>query len=81
MRARLLAVAAFAAGCANAAQSCPVSATLAWQAAASSINQTTPGAADNKYGFEDGIVVRRENGTFVMIAAEMYGDPKWVASE
>ena len=55
--------------------SCPV-AVLAWQAANSAINETSPGTADNKYGFEDGIVVRREDGSFVMIAAEMYGDPK-----
>ena len=32
----------------------------------------------NKYGVEDGIVVRRADGGLTMICAEMYGDPKWV---
>jgi len=45
----------------------------------SQINATSPGAEDNKYGFEDGIVVRRNDGTFSMISAEMYADIKWVA--
>ena len=33
---------------------------------------------DNKYGLEDGIVVRAESGDLVMIGAEMFSDPKWV---
>jgi hypothetical protein len=60
------------------ALTCP-KATLAWQPPTSAINATSLGAQDNKYGFEDGIVVRRMNGSFMMIAAEMYGDPKWVS--
>ena len=35
-------------------------------------------APDNKYGLEDGIVVRRKDGCFSMISAEMYSDPKGV---
>lgn len=31
-----------------------------------------------KFGLEDGIVVRRADGGFSMVAAEMYTDPKWV---
>ncbi len=57
--------------------SCPV-AKLAWQPSTTAINVTSPGAADNKYGFEDGIVVRRTDGSFIMIASEMYADPKWI---
>jgi hypothetical protein len=30
-------------------------------------------------GLEDGIVVRRQDGSFQMIAAEMYAQPVWVA--
>ena len=43
------------------------------------INQSTIGTADNKYGMEDGIVVRTASGGFAMICAEMHDDPKWVA--
>ena len=56
---------------------CP-RAQLAWQNAQPVINASSPGAADNRYGFEDGIVVRRADGSLLMIAAEMYDDPKWV---
>ena len=35
----------------------------------------------NGPGLEDGIVVRRADGTLSMIAAEMYEDPKWVAMQ
>jgi hypothetical protein len=62
---------------ASACAICPA-ATLAWQPAESAINASSLGAADNKYGFEDGIVVRRLDGSFVMIASEMYADPKWI---
>eukprot|EP00966_Prymnesium_polylepis_P172051 3978399-Prymnesium_polylepis.1 len=33
---------------------------------------------DNLHGIEDGNVVRAHDGTFYMIGAEMYGDPKWI---
>jgi hypothetical protein len=33
----------------------------------------------NRFGVEDGIVVRRADGGFSMICAEMYAEPKWVA--
>lgn len=35
-------------------------------------------APDNKYGIEDGIVVRTSGGALYMIGSEMYADPKWV---
>lgn len=38
------------------------------------------GVSSNKYGLEDGIVVRKADGTFSMVATEMYADPKWVAT-
>jgi hypothetical protein len=59
------------------AVSCPT-AQLAWQSTTTMINKTSPGASDNKYGFEDGIVIRREDNSLLMIASEMYGDQKWV---
>jgi hypothetical protein len=43
------------------------------------INQSSKGSADNKYGLEDGVVVRTQNGSFFMVSAEMHADPKWVA--
>jgi len=63
----------FAAVCTDA---CP-SVTLAFQPVYSQINKTSD--VSNKYGLEDGIVVRRKDGTFSMISAEMYADPLWVA--
>ena len=32
----------------------------------------------NRYGLEDGMVVRRQDGGFTMITAAMYGDPFWI---
>jgi len=50
---------------------------LVWQPNWTQVNSTSfPG---NKGGIEDGIVVRRADGGFSMIGAEMYGDPHWVA--
>lgn len=45
------------------------------------INASSPGALDNKYGFEDARVVRTQGGTgtFWMLVAEMHTDPLWVA--
>ncbi len=57
---------------------CPA-ATLVWQPSHTQYNATS--APGNKYGVEDGIVVRRADGAFTMICAEMYGDPKWVAMQ
>ena len=43
----------------------------------SQINKTSfPG---NMGGLEDGVVVRRADGGFSMIAAEMYANPHWIA--
>jgi hypothetical protein len=57
--------------------SCP-QAQIAWQASTLMINKTSKGALDNIYGLEDGIVIRREDKSLMMIASEMYGNPKWV---
>src|SRR4051812_11621141 len=40
------------------------------------ISRSTPGAADNKYGFEGGRVVLLD-GTYHLFVSEMHGDPKW----
>jgi len=42
------------------------------------INATTPGMQDNKWGIEDGLVVKLEDGSYHLITAEMIGDPMWV---
>ena len=55
---------------------CPT-VTLVYQPTFSQINASVD--PTNKYGLEDGIVVRRADGGFSMISAEMYGDPRWVA--
>lgn len=60
------------------AAACP-SVTLVFLPPHTQINATNAGAVGNRYGVEDGIVVRRADGSFSMICAEMYGDPKWVA--
>jgi hypothetical protein len=57
------------------APACP-SPLLAWAPGFSSVNASV--APDNKFGLEDGIVVRRADGGFSMVAAAMYGDPVWV---
>ena len=62
--------------CGASCAACPT-ATLVWLPPFSQVNRTTsPG---NDYGVEDGIVVRRADGAFTMICAEMYGAHKWVA--
>lgn len=58
-----------------AAARCPV-VTVVYQAPYSQVNASL--APDNVFGVEDGVVVRRADGGFQMIAAEMYDSPKWV---
>jgi hypothetical protein len=58
-----------------AAADCP-KIELIYQPPFSQINSTCD--RTNKYGLEDGIVVRRADGGFQLIAAEMYDDPMWV---
>jgi len=74
MRAPLFALTLLAASAA-----CP-RVRLAWQAPFSSVNASSYDGlnATNKFGLEDGVVVRRADGGFSMVAAEMYADPKWV---
>ena len=59
-----------------ASSTCPT-VTLVFTPTFSQINSTTD--TSNRYGVEDGIVVRRADGGFSMICAEMYADPKWVS--
>src|SRR3954466_143263 len=40
------------------------------------ISRSTPGAADNKYGFEGGRVILLD-GVYHLFVSEMHGDPKW----
>jgi hypothetical protein len=57
------------------ATTCPTP-VLAWLAPNASIGiKSDP---TNKYGLEDGIVVRRADGRFQLLASAMYGDPVWV---
>lgn len=60
---------------AAAAASCPLP-LLSWL----SPNATIGAASDatNRFGLEDGIVVRRADGGFTLLAAAMYGAPLWV---
>ena len=60
------------------AASCPT-ATLVFLPNHTQWNSSS--APTNKYGVEDGVVVRRADGAFTMICAEMYGDPKWVSMQ
>lgn len=55
---------------------CP-RATLVYQPPYPQINASMD--ASNHHGIEDGIVVRRRDGSFLLVGAEMYGDPVWVA--
>jgi len=58
---------------------CP-SVKLVWMPNSTQINSTSfPGTC--KHGVEDGIVVRRKDGGFSMVAAEMYADPMWIAMQ
>ena len=62
---------------------------LVWEPSYSQVNASSePGynttsnrSSSVKHGLEDGIVVRRKDGTFTMIAAEMYSDPMWIAMQ
>ena len=42
------------------------------------INRTTPGAEDNKFGFEGGRVIKIGD-TYHLITAEIYDEPRWIA--
>jgi len=55
---------------------CP-NVTVVYTPSHSQINASSD--VSNRHGVEDGIVVRRADGGFTMICAEMYSDPKWVA--
>jgi hypothetical protein len=54
---------------------------LAWLPPTTQFNVSSYAAANvsNDFGLEDGIVVRRADGGFSMVAAEMYASPKWVS--
>jgi hypothetical protein len=58
------------------AASCP-SVAIIFMPDQTQINATV--ATDNKYGCEDGTVVRDADGVFHLVTAEMYTDPFWVA--
>ncbi len=58
------------------ASACP-RVTVAYIPTSSQINASLD--LSNKYGLEDGIVVRRADGGFQMVVAEMYDDIKWVS--
>lgn len=70
----LVVAAAFAAA---QAVSCPTP-RVVWLPPYTQVNASAPGAP-NAYGVEDGIVVRRADGRFSMVCAEMYAPPKWVS--
>ena len=72
-----LVVAATAAAATAAAATAAPRVQLVWQPPFTQINASAD--ASNKYGLEDGVVVRRADGGFTMVTAEMYGDPRWVA--
>ena len=59
-----------------AATACPT-VRLVWSPGWAQLNASS--APDNKGGLEDGIVVRRADGGFSMVSAEMWTDPHWVA--
>jgi hypothetical protein len=58
-----------------AAAQCPVP-LLVYQSPSASVGNTSD--PSNKYGIEDGIVVRRADGSFSMLCAAMYAAPVWV---
>ena len=58
-----------------AASSCPAP-TLVYLSSPASIGNTSD--ATNKHGLEDGVVVRRADGGFTLLAAAMYGEPIWI---
>jgi hypothetical protein len=60
---------------AQGAPRCPAP-LLVWAPGYASVNASTD--PSNAHGLEDGIVVRRADGSFSMIAAAMFGDPVWV---
>jgi hypothetical protein len=53
-------------------QNCP-NLTVVTTRAYSQINASI--ARDNKYGVEDGTVIRTSDGNFHLVTAEMYADP------
>ena len=54
--------------------------TIAWVPSWTQVNATSnPGVSE--YGMEDGVVVRREDGSFTMLAAEMWTQPYAVAMQ
>lgn len=60
--------------------SCPTP-TLVYLSPFSQVNSSSPTGSPNMYGVEDGIVVRRTDGTFSMLCSEMYASPKWVSMQ
>jgi hypothetical protein len=53
---------------------------MAWVPSWTQVNATSnPGVS--QYGLEDGIVVRRQDGGFTMLSAEMYTRPYAVAMQ
>jgi hypothetical protein len=60
------------------ASRCP-SVTTVWQQPYLAVNFSSPGEQGNFCGLEDGIVVRRFDGSFSMISAEIYTKPRVVA--
>jgi len=75
----LAAASASASAAAGAAPACP-RARLAWLPPETQVNATSYARfnASNAFGLEDGVVVRRADGGFTMLAAEMWSAPKWV---
>ena len=71
----LLASLAAAITAAAAAAPCPAP-RVVYLASAPSISNASD--ASNAFGLEDGIVVRRADGGFSLLAAAMYGKPVWV---
>lgn len=57
---------------------CPT-VTAVWQQPYLAVNFSSPGEQSNFCGLEDGIVVRRADGSFSMISAEIYAKPRVIA--
>eukprot|EP01079_Euglenida_sp_SAG-EU17-18_P006148 gene6148-5992_t len=77
MRAVATALSTHAVACSARAGVCPMP-LFVYMPNHTQVNRSSPGSEGNKYGLEDGIVVRRADGGFSMVATEMYGDPMWV---
>ena len=65
-------------GSRSTASRCP-SVTTVWQQPYLAVNFSSPGEQGNFCGLEDGIVVRRSDGSFSMISAEIYTKPRVIA--